>query len=142
MISRPSADPRSFNFRNVKSDQLLFLNENRGELRKSLEEMPRNMKNPFTVMRRWLNYEILDLEAILEAIDHKNEMEKRKMILIVKKNEDLTLLDNIKQGKTMVKTMFMSNNSKRDKIAYLQKTTSEAALSIECLGLLHKITVL
>ena len=77
------------------------------------------MKNPFTVMRRWLNYEILDLEAILEAIDHKNEMEKRKMNLIVKRNEELTLLDNIKQGKTMVKTMFMSNNSKRDKIAHL-----------------------
>ena len=70
-------------------------------------------------MRRWLNYEILDLEAILEAIDHKNEMEKRKMNLIVKRNEELTLLDNIKQGKTMVKTMFMSNNSKRDKIAHL-----------------------
>ena len=26
------------------------------------------MANPFSVMRRWLKYEILDLEAILEAI--------------------------------------------------------------------------
>jgi hypothetical protein len=64
-------------------------------LRKALEEMPRNMKNPFTVMRRWLNYEILDLEAILEAIDNKNEMEKRKMNTIVKRSEEMTLLENI-----------------------------------------------
>ena len=37
------------------------------------------MKNPFSVMRRWLKYEVLDLEAILEAIQKKNEMEKRKI---------------------------------------------------------------
>lgn len=30
-------------------------------------------------MRRWLKYEILDLEAILEAIQKKSEMEKRKI---------------------------------------------------------------
>jgi len=54
------------------------------------------MKNPFTVMRRWLNYEILDLEAILEAIENKNEMEKRKMNLIVKRSEELQLLESIK----------------------------------------------
>lgn len=40
--------------------------------------MPKMMKNPFTVMRRWLSYEILDLEAILEAIAKKNEMEERR----------------------------------------------------------------
>ena len=81
--------------------------------------MPRNMKNPFTVMRRWLNYEILDLEAILEAIDNKNEMEKRKMNTIVKRSEEMTLLENIQGGKTMFSTLLYSNNQKREKIAIL-----------------------
>ena len=30
-------------------------------------------------MRRWLKFEILDLEAILEAIEKRDEMEKRKL---------------------------------------------------------------
>lgn len=32
------------------------------------------MQNPFTIMRRWLKFEILDLEAILEAVDKSAEM--------------------------------------------------------------------
>ena len=32
------------------------------------EQMTQKMQNPFTIMRRWLKFEILDLEAIIEAI--------------------------------------------------------------------------
>ena len=42
------------------------------------EKLTERMQNPFTMMRRWLKFEILDLEAILEAIDKRDEMEKRK----------------------------------------------------------------
>ena len=34
------------------------------------------MQNPFKIMIRWLKFEILDIEAILEAINKKNVMEK------------------------------------------------------------------
>jgi len=30
-------------------------------------------------MRRWLKFEILDLEAILETIEKRDEMEKRRL---------------------------------------------------------------
>jgi hypothetical protein len=33
------------------------------------------MQNPFKIMIRWLKFEILDIEAILEAISKKNEMD-------------------------------------------------------------------
>jgi hypothetical protein len=33
------------------------------------------MQNPFKVMLRWLKFEILDIEAILEAIGRKNLMD-------------------------------------------------------------------
>ncbi len=36
------------------------------------------MQNPFTIMRRWLKFEIYDLEAIIDAVDKSNEMEKKK----------------------------------------------------------------
>ena len=51
-------------------------------------DLPAKMNNPFSVMRRWLKYEILDLEAILEAIQKKNEMEKRKMQKQKQRNEN------------------------------------------------------
>ena len=30
-------------------------------------------------MRKWLKFELLDLKAILEAIEKKNEMDKRRI---------------------------------------------------------------
>ena len=47
-------------------------------MRTELDQMPQKMTNPFTVMRRWLRFELLDLKAILAAIEKKNEMEKRR----------------------------------------------------------------
>ena len=37
------------------------------------------MENPFQILKRFIKWEIMDLEAIIEAIESKNEMEKRKM---------------------------------------------------------------
>ena len=36
------------------------------------------MQNPFKVMLRWLKFEILDIEAIMEAIDKKNTMQQQE----------------------------------------------------------------
>jgi len=32
------------------------------------DKLTERMQNPFTIMRRWLKFEILDLEAMLEAV--------------------------------------------------------------------------
>ena len=47
------------------------------------------MQNPFTLMRRWLKFEILDLEAILTAIETSNEMDKKMTIKIQQRNKDI-----------------------------------------------------
>lgn len=41
-----------------------------------IEEYPVKMQNPFKIMIRWLKFEILDIEAILEAINKKNVMDQ------------------------------------------------------------------
>jgi len=41
-----------------------------------IEDFRAQQQNPFSVMIRWLKFEILDIEAILEAIGRKNEMQK------------------------------------------------------------------
>lgn len=45
-----------------------------------IEEFPVKMQNPFKVMLRWLKFEILDIEAILEAISKKNAMQQAETL--------------------------------------------------------------
>lgn len=67
---------------------MVFENEANVDLRRDIETLPQRMQNPFTVIRRWLKFEILDLAAILEAIEKKSEMEKRRNQKIVQRNKD------------------------------------------------------
>ena len=47
-------------------------------------------------MRRWLKFEILDLEAIIDAVDKSNEMDKKKAAKIKQKNADMESLRDLK----------------------------------------------
>ena len=73
-----------------------------------MESLPHKMQNPFTDMRRWLKFEILDLQAILEAIDKKNEMEKRRNKKILDRKDAIKQIKDMREGKDSLKTYFMS----------------------------------
>ena len=62
------------------------------ETRTQLDTLPSKMTNPFTVMRRWLKFELLDLKAMLEAIEKKNEMEKRRISSQTKQRQATEML--------------------------------------------------
>ena len=100
------------------------------------------MQNPFTDMRRWLKFEILDLQAILEAIDKKNEMEKRRNKKILERRESIKEIESMKSGKDSFRTWLMSKQGKVDRITALTEGVVRAENDIECLGLLHKIVVI
>lgn len=93
-------------------------------------------------MRRWLKYEVLDLEAILEAVQKKNEMEKRRIVKENQRNEDKESLRKMKEGKDTFKTFFKTKEGKINKITELTNAIQIADRDIECLKVLHKIIVL
>ena len=65
--------------RKIDDDQyLIFDAVENADTRTELESLPNRMQNPFTNMRRWLKFELLDLRAILQAIEKKNEMMRRQ----------------------------------------------------------------
>lgn len=66
------------------------------------------MQNPFTDMRRWLKFELLDLKAILEAIEKKNEMEKRRNKKILERRESIKEIEAMRMGKDTFMSYFMS----------------------------------
>jgi hypothetical protein len=43
-----------------------------------LENLPYDITNPFKIMKLWLKWEMLDIIALLEAIDVKSSMEAKK----------------------------------------------------------------
>jgi len=43
------------------------------------QQLTEKMQNPFTIMRRWLKFEILDIESIIDAIDKSTAVEKKKI---------------------------------------------------------------
>jgi len=43
------------------------------------------MENPYQILRRFIKWELMDLEAMIETIESKNELEKRRDALKKKK---------------------------------------------------------
>lgn len=93
-------------------------------------------------MRRWLKFEIADLESILEAIEKSNAMEERKKSKIKQRNSDMDEVRKMKQGKDTFASFFRSKEGKVNKITELTEAIQKAERDIECLDLLYKIVVL
>ena len=93
-------------------------------------------------MRRWLKYEVLDLEAILEAIQKKNEMEKRRIAKDQTKEEYKEELRKLREGKETILSFFRTKQGKVDRITELTNYITQLDKDIECLSVLHKIIVL
>ena len=100
------------------------------------------MQNPFSNMRRWLKFELLDLRAILTAIEKKNEMDNQRKEKIRKRDKERGDLKNLREGKESLRTFFMSKDSKISRITNLTNSIGALERDIECLDLLHKIIVL
>ena len=81
--------------------------------------MTEKLQNPFTIMRRWLKFEIADLEAILEAVVRSSEMEAKKNAKIKERNANMEEVRKMKDGKDTFKSFFRSKEGKVNKITVL-----------------------
>ena len=93
-------------------------------------------------MRRWLKFEILDLVAVLDAVEKSDQMEVRKAARVKQRNADMESLRTMKEGKDTFRSFFMSKESKVNKITELTEAIARADRDIDCLDLLYKIVVL
>ena len=58
----------------------------------------------------WLKYEVLEIEAILESIEKRHELEKRRSARHLKRIDDLKELNNLQNDKFMIGSIFMSKD--------------------------------
>eukprot|EP00347_Sterkiella_histriomuscorum_P020499 403337564 len=121
---------------------LLFKHPLKTQAKDILENLPTEIRNPFKIMKLWLKWEMLDINALLEAIDRKTALETKKQKRLNKKESNQKDLNKLNNGKNTLKTIFLSQDSKVNKITYLTHSISEAEKQIECFDLYLKIIVL
>ncbi len=68
---------------------------------------------------------MIDIIALLEAIDIKNQLEGKKHKKISKKEADQKDLTKLNQGKNTYKSIFYSQDQKVNKITVLTRSISE-----------------
>jgi hypothetical protein len=93
-------------------------------------------------MKLWAKWEILDISAIIEAIELKSKMEARRAERISSKASNQKDLEKLNTGKNTLTTIFMSKDGKVNKITNLTRTISQSEKELECMNLFLKICVL
>lgn len=58
----------------LPEEQLLFENSKNQCLKKDFDNLQGNVANPFTGIKMWLKYELLEIDAMHEAIEKRNEL--------------------------------------------------------------------
>lgn len=53
------------------------------------------MENPFQILKRFIKWEMMDLEAIINTIDSKSEFGKRKNVTASSKDYDMKELKSL-----------------------------------------------
>ena len=46
-------------------------------MKAELQNLPNMMENPYKILRRFIKWELMDLEAMIETIESKDEMIKK-----------------------------------------------------------------
>ena len=94
----------------LPEEQLLFQNTKNADLREDFDNLPKNLTNPFINVKMWLKYEVLEIEAILESIEKRHELEKRRSARHQKRIDDLKELKNLQHDKLTIGSIFMSKD--------------------------------
>ena len=89
-------------------------------------------------MRRFIKWEMLDLEAMIETIEGKNEIARRRDKLKATKHKDMKELTKLQRGSNF----FMSHNAKVNRITLLNDRIEMTDRETDCADVLMKIIYL
>lgn len=117
---------------------ILFENDKKRHLKDRLDNLKEEMENPYQILRRFIKWEMLDLEAMIETIESKNEIIRRRDKLkssILKDTQEIKKLQNGSR-------FFMSHSYKVNRITVLNDRIELTEREIDCAEVLMKIIYL
>ena len=98
--------------------------------------------NPYKTMRLWIKWEMMDIQAINDAVEMRSQIEQLKLSKIKKRENHQKELEQLNQGKSSLKTFFSSKEGKVNRITELTHKISNGEKEIDSLDLFLKIIVL
>lgn len=90
-------------------------------------------------MKLWVKWEQLDIEAMLDCIEMKSQMELQRQRRILRKQSNQKDLEKLNKGQKTIKTIFMSKKGTVNKITSLKHKIEDAEKQIECFDLYLKV---
>lgn len=81
-------------------------------------------------MKLWVRWEMIDIVALLEAIDIKNQLEGKKHKKVQKKEAEQKELAKLNQGRNTYKTLLFSQNQKVNKITILTRSIADVSATL------------
>lgn len=115
---------------------LVFCNTNYSCLQEKVQKLKKEMINPFTAFKNWLEEETLDVEAMIIAIKQINELINNEEKLRQKLDSIESDLQKLEAGKKNLKDFF---KKKDDVIAGKQKEKDETTEKVNSLNSIIKI---
>jgi Zn/Cd-binding protein ZinT len=98
---------------------MLFENEANADLKRDLTELPQRIANPFKTLKRYIRWELMDLEAIIETVEDKTELVKAKNSIGIKLMKDHQKILKMKKGNYSMKSAFKSKQGKVNQLTEL-----------------------
>ena len=89
------------------------------ETKEKVDQISKKMLNPYQKLRFWIKEEIYDLQAILEAIECKENLDKLLAKTRTKKKQSEKNLDTLNTGKKTLTNFWKSQGSKANEITKL-----------------------
>lgn len=99
------------------------------------------MENPYQILRRFIKWEMMDLEAMAETIESKNEFTKRKNIVQNKMSSNAKELGKLQRGGSILSS-FQSKSKQINRISVLTEQIEIEEKEIDCAEVLTKIIFL
>lgn len=100
------------------------------------------MMNPFKTMRLWIKWELMDIQAINEAVEIRGQIEALRVSKAKKRENYQKELEQLNQGKSSFKTLFSSKEGKVNRITELTHKISNGEKELDAFDLYLKIIVL
>lgn len=107
------------------SNNRVISNTDNDTTRNAMENMPKQIDNPYSKFKHWLKDEIIDFHSLVEAISQREIIESLKHKTELKKKSCQSELDKLNAGKKTLKTFFKSSSSKANEITSLTQTIAQ-----------------
>lgn len=113
------------------SNNRVVSNTDDGQVRDSIDNLPKQLDNPYRKFKHWIKEEIIDFHALVEAISQREVIENWKQKAESKRKSSQNTLDKLNAGKKTFKTIFKSASSKANEITNLTQIIAQCSADIE-----------